>query len=68
MFQNKALATKRPEMKDTWLASKVKLKESQMQNRVQKDSIGDIARSDDSISPKASRSHMLIEHHPSHLN
>jgi hypothetical protein len=31
-FQNKALATKGPEIRDGQLASKVKLKRSQMQN------------------------------------
>jgi hypothetical protein len=30
--------------------------------------IRDIARSADSIGPKASRSPMLIEHRPNHLN
>jgi hypothetical protein len=32
-FQNKALATKRPKMRDGWLASKVKLKGSQIQDK-----------------------------------
>jgi hypothetical protein len=56
------------EMRDGQLASKAKLKESQMLNRMQEDSIRDIASSADSISLKASRSPILIEHHPSHLN
>jgi hypothetical protein len=68
MFQNKALATQRPEMRDGRLASKAELKGSQIQDRAQEDSIRDITCSADSISPKASRSSMLIEHHPSHLN
>jgi hypothetical protein len=55
-------------MRDRQLASKVKLKWGQMYNQVQKDSIGDIASSADSIIPKGSRGTMLIEHHPSHLN
>jgi hypothetical protein len=38
-FQNKALATERPEMRDRWLASKAKLKGGQMQNQVQEDPI-----------------------------
>jgi hypothetical protein len=32
MFQDKALATKRPKMRDGWLASKVKLIGSQIQD------------------------------------
>jgi hypothetical protein len=39
-----------------------------MPNQVHEDSIRDIACSADSIGPKSSRSPMLIEHHPSHLN
>jgi hypothetical protein len=39
-----------------------------MQNRAQEDPIRNIASSDNSIGPKAPRSPMLIEHHPSHLN
>jgi hypothetical protein len=31
-FQNKALAMKRPEMRDRWLVSKAKLKKSQIQD------------------------------------
>jgi hypothetical protein len=38
-FQNKALVTERPEMRDGWLASKAKLKGGQMQNRAQEDPI-----------------------------
>jgi hypothetical protein len=68
MLQDKELATKRPEMRDGWLASKAKLKGSQIQDRVQENSIRDITCSADSIGPKASRSLMLIEHHPCHLN
>jgi hypothetical protein len=40
----------------------------QMQNQVQEDSIRNIASGANSIGPKAHRSPMLIEHHPSHLN
>jgi hypothetical protein len=65
-FQNKALATKRPEKRDGWLASKAKLEGSQMQNQAHEDSIRTIACSADRIGP--SRSRMLIEHCPSHLN
>jgi hypothetical protein len=39
MLQNKALATKRPKMRDRWLASKAKLQGAQKQNRAQEDSI-----------------------------
>jgi hypothetical protein len=67
-FQNKAHATKRPEMRDGWLTSKAKLKGSQIQNRVQKDSICDIACNADRIGLKVSRGPMLMEHCPSHLN
>jgi hypothetical protein len=38
-FQNKALATKRPEMKHKPLASKAKLRRSQIQDRAQEDLI-----------------------------
>jgi hypothetical protein len=55
-------------MRDRRLTTKGKLKGSQMQNRVQEDSIRDIACNADSIGPKASMSPMLIEHHHSHLN
>jgi hypothetical protein len=68
MFQNKTLATKRSKMRDKMLVTKVKLKGSKMQNQAQEDSIRDIACSADSIGPKVHRSHMLIEHRPSHLN
>jgi hypothetical protein len=34
MFQNIEHATKRPEMRDGWLASKAQLKGSQIQDRV----------------------------------
>jgi hypothetical protein len=55
-------------MRDRRLTTKVKLKGSQMQNGAREDSIRNIASSADSISPKVPRSHMLIEHRPSHLN
>jgi hypothetical protein len=48
--------------------TKAKLKGSQMQNQAQEDSFRNIASSVDSISLKAPKSPMLIEHHPSHLN
>jgi hypothetical protein len=67
-LQDKALATKRPKMRGGQLASKAKLKGGQVQNRAQQNSIGDITCSVDSIGPKTSRSLMLIEHHPCHLN
>jgi hypothetical protein len=67
-FQNKAFASKWPEVRDRRLAAKVKLKGGQMQNRVQEDSIRYIASGANSIDPKAHRSPMLIEHRPSHLN
>jgi hypothetical protein len=67
-FQNNALASERPEMRDKRLSTKAKLKGGQMQNRAQEDSIWDIASSVDSVDLKAPRSPMLIEHHPSHLN
>jgi hypothetical protein len=67
-FQNKAFASKRPEVRDRWLATKAKLKGCQMQNRAQEDSIRNIASGANSIVSKAPRIPMLIEHHPSHLN
>jgi hypothetical protein len=67
-FQNKAFAYKRPEVRDRRLATKTKLKEGQMQNQAQEDSIRNIASGANSISLKVPRSPMLIEYHPSHLN
>jgi hypothetical protein len=67
-FQNKKFAFKGPKVRDRRLATKAKLKGDQMQNRVQEDLIRDIASDANSISPKAPRSPMLIEHHPSYLN
>jgi hypothetical protein len=55
-------------MRDRRLATKAKLKRSQMQNQAREDSIRNIASSADSIGPKAPRSPILIEHRPSHLN
>jgi hypothetical protein len=67
-FQNKAFASKRPKVRDRRLATKAKLKGSQVQNRVQENSIRNITSSANSISPKMPRSPMLIKHRPSHLN
>jgi hypothetical protein len=67
-FQNKAFASKRPKMRDRRLLTKSKLKWSQKQNRAQEDLIINIASGANSISPKAPRSPMLIEHRPNHLN
>jgi hypothetical protein len=67
-FQNKAFASKRPKVRDRRLATKAKLKGSQVQNRVQENSIRNITSSANSISPKTPRSPMLIKHRPSHLN
>jgi hypothetical protein len=38
-FQNKTFASKRPKMRDRGLATKAKLKGSQMQNQMQEDLI-----------------------------
>jgi hypothetical protein len=56
IFQNKSLASKRPEVRDRRLATKVKLKGGQMQNRAQEDPIRNIASGANSISLKAPRS------------
>jgi hypothetical protein len=48
--------------------TKAKVKGSQGQSRAQEDLIRDTTSSTKSFSPKVSRSPMLIEHHPSHLN
>jgi hypothetical protein len=66
-FQNKAFASKRPELGDRRLATKAKVKGGQMQNRAQEDPIRNIASGANSIGPKASMSLMPIEHRPSHL-
>jgi hypothetical protein len=67
-FQNKAFASKRPEVRDRRLATKAKLKGGQMQNRAQENLIRNIASSVNNISPKVPGNPMLIEHRPSHLN
>jgi hypothetical protein len=67
-FQNKVFASKRNEVRDRRLSTKSKLKGGQEQNRAQEDLIRNIASGANSIGPKAPRSHMLIEHRPSHLN
>jgi hypothetical protein len=68
MFQNKAFASKGSKVRDRRFGTKAKLKRGQMQNRVQEDSIRNIASSANNIGPKAPRSPMLIKHHPSHRN
>jgi hypothetical protein len=67
-FQNKSFVSKGPKVIDRRLATKVKLKGGQMQNRAQEVSIRNIASGANSIGPKAYRSPILIEHCPSHLN
>jgi hypothetical protein len=67
-FQNKAFASKRPEVRDRRHATKAKLKGGQMQNQAQEDPIRDIASGANSIGLKAPRSPMLIEQRPSHPN
>jgi hypothetical protein len=67
-FQNKAFASKRPEVRDKRLAIKAKLKGGQMQNLAQEDPIRNIASGANSIGPKVPRSPMLIKHRPNHLN
>jgi hypothetical protein len=59
-FQNKAFASKRPEVRDRRLATKTKLKGGQIQNQAQEDLIRNIASDVNSIGPKAPRSPMLI--------
>jgi hypothetical protein len=68
IFQNKSFASKGPEVRDRMLATKAKLKGGQIQNQAQEDPIRNIVSGANSISPKAPRSPMLIEHRPSHLN
>jgi hypothetical protein len=68
MLEDKALATKGPKMRDGRVAFKAKHKGGQIQDRVQKNLVGDTTCSDDSIGPKASRSLMLIEHRLCDLN
>jgi hypothetical protein len=55
-------------VRDRRLATKAKFKGDQMQNQAQEDSIRSIASGANSISPKAPKSPMLIEHRPSHLS
>jgi hypothetical protein len=65
-FQNKAFASKRPELRDRRLATKTKLKGGQIQNLAQEDPIRNIASDANNIGPKVPRSPMLIKHCPSH--
>jgi hypothetical protein len=55
-------------MRDGRLATKAKLKGSQIQNQAQEDLIRNIASSANSIGSKASMNPMLIEHRRSHPN
>jgi hypothetical protein len=55
-------------VRDRRRVTKAKLKGGQMQNRAQEDPIRNIASGANSVGPKAPRSLMLVEHHPSHLN
>jgi hypothetical protein len=67
-LQNRALATKRLGTRDGRLVSKAKVKDGQIQDQVQENSIRDITCNVDSIGLKKSRSLMLIKRRPCHLN
>jgi hypothetical protein len=68
LFKHKAFAVKYPEMANIGWTSKSQLIRSLVQESLKKDVIGYMTSSVDRFSPKLSRSPMLIEHRPSHLN
>jgi hypothetical protein len=68
LFEHKAFAVKYPEMANIGWTSKSQLIRSLVQESLKKDAIGYMTSSVDRFSPKLSRSPMLNEHRPSHLN
>ena len=67
-FQHKTPATENYEMVNTGLASKSQLIRSFVHESTQENVVGHITSGIDRLSPVLSRSPMLIEHRPSHLN
>ena len=67
-FQHKTPATKNSEMVNAGLASKMQLIRSLVHESTQKNAVGHITSGIDRLSPVLSRSPMLIEHRPRHLN
>src|SRR6185503_2888546 len=67
-FQHKTPATENSEMVNTGLASKSQLIRSLVHESTQGNAVGHITSGIDCLSPVLSRSPMLVEHRPSHLN
>src|SRR6185503_11743872 len=68
VLQHKAPAAENSEMINTGLASKSQLIRSLVHESTQENTIGHITSGVNRLSPVLSRSPMLIEHRPSHLN
>src|SRR5579859_8183184 len=68
LLQDEALATENSKMADFWSPAHHKLIRSLFQVSSQEDTICNVASRVNSFGPKASRSPMLIEHRPGHLN
>src|SRR6185437_2856141 len=67
-FQHKTPATENSEMVNTGLASKSKLIRSLVHENTQENAVGHITSGINHLSQVLSRSPMLIEHRPCHLN
>src|SRR6185503_5233327 len=67
-FQHKAPATENSEMVNTGLASKSQLIRGPVHESTHENTVGHIASGINRLSPVLSRSPMLIEHCPRHLN
>jgi len=67
-FQHKTPATENSEMVNMGLASKSQLIRSLVHESTQENAVGHITSGIDRLSPVLSRSPMLVEHRPRHLN
>src|SRR6185312_10484972 len=67
-FQHKTPATENSEMVNTGLASKSQLIRSFVHESTQENVVGHVTSGIDRLSPVLSRSPMLVEHRPGHLN
>jgi hypothetical protein len=68
LFEDEAFAPKHPEVTYLGWSSKSQLIRSLLHESSKKNVIGDIASCVDRLDPISPRSHVLIEHRPSHLN
>ena len=68
LFQDESFAPKHPKMAYLGWPPKSQLIRYLLHESSKKNAIGNIARGVDHFGPKSPRSHVLIEHHPSHFN